>query len=115
MMKIIAKWFIAALAFLLAAYIVPGLAVENFYVALILAFLWGVINLIIKPVLVILTLPINILTLGLFVFVINGALLWFLGTLIKGFEVDGFLVAILGALVISLVSWVGNAFVEKTG
>lgn len=107
-MIIIAKWFIVALAFLLASYILPGIEVASFYTALILAFLWGVVNLLVKPILVVLTLPINLITLGLFTFVINGFLLWFLSTIVKGFEVGGFIVAILGAIIISLASSIGN-------
>ena len=110
---LIAKWLIVALSFLLAAYLVPGIVVESFYTALILAFVWGVINLTVKPILTILTLPVSILTLGLFSFVINALLLWFLGTVIKGFEVDGFIAAFLGALVIAIAVWAGNVLLKS--
>jgi len=113
MIVLIAKWLIVALSFLLAAYLVPGIVVESFYTALILAFVWGVINLTVKPILTILTLPVSILTLGLFSFVINALLLWFLGTVIKGFEVDGFIAAFLGALVIAIAVWAGNVLLKS--
>lgn len=109
---IIARLLITALAFLFAAYLVPGIVVANFYTALILAFLWGIVHLTVKPILFILTLPIHFLTFGLFTFVLNGALLWFLGTFIEGFEVEGFVPAVAGALVISLVSWLGGKFIS---
>ena len=101
MMRIIVKWFIVALSLLLAAYLVPGIAVTSFYTALIVAVLLGVVNIVLKPILVVLTLPINLLTLGLFTFVINGFLFWFLSTIVKGFSVEGFLAALLGSLVVS--------------
>ena len=113
MVWLVAKWLIVALSFFLAAYLVPGIVVESFYTALILAFVWGVINLTVKPILTILTLPVSILTLGLFSFVINALLLWFLGTVIKGFEVDGFIAAFLGALIIAIAVWAGNVLLKS--
>ena len=113
MITLIAKWLVVALSFLLAAYLVPGIEVASFYTALILAVVWGVINLTIKPVLTILTLPISLITLGLFSFVINALLLWFLGTIVKGFEVQGFIAAFLGALVIAIASWAGNVLLKR--
>jgi len=112
-MKIIAKWFIVALSFLFAAYLVPGIFVESFYTALVIALVWGILNLFIRPILIILTLPITIITLGFFVFVINALLLWFLGATIKGFEVEGFMSAFFGALIIVIVSWLGNKFLTS--
>ncbi len=107
-MKIITKLILTALALLFAAYLIPGIAVASFYTALIVAVLLAVVNLIFKPILVLLTLPINILTLGLFTFIINAFLFWFLSTVVKGFYVEGFAAAFLGALVVSVVSYVGN-------
>jgi len=108
MIHLITKLFIVALALLLAEYLIPGITVTSFYTALIVAVLLGVVNLILKPILIILTLPINIMTLGLFTFVINAALFWFLATIVKGFYVDGFVSAFLGALLVSVVSYLGN-------
>ncbi len=101
-----------ALGFFLAAYAVPGIVVSNLYVALILAFFWGVMSFVARPILIILTLPLSILTLGLFTFVINAALFWFLGTCIKGFEVEGFIPAFLGAFVVTLTYWIGHKFIK---
>lgn len=97
------KWLASALTFLALPYIVPGIAVEGFGTALILALLWGLVNITIKPILLLLTLPFNLLTFGIFTFIINGFLLWLLGGVVKGFEVQGFWVAVLGALVLSAV------------
>ncbi len=112
MMRIIVKWFIVALSLLLAAYLVPGIAVTSFYTALIVAVLLGVVNIVLKPILVVLTLPINLLTLGLFTFVINGFLFWFLSTIVKGFSVEGFLAALLGSLVVSAVSYISSELLD---
>ncbi|MFC1721039.1 phage holin family protein [Patescibacteria group bacterium] len=107
-MKILMKLLFTALALILAAYVIPGISVASFYTALIIAVLLGLVNLIFKPILILLTLPINILTLGLFTFVINAFLFWFLSTIVKGFYVEGFIAAFLGALVVSVVSYIGN-------
>ena len=107
-MKILMKLLFTALALLLAAYLVPGISVASFYTALIVAVLLAVVNLIFKPILVLLTLPINILTLGLFTFAINALLFWFLSTVVKGFYVEGFMAAFIGALIVSVVSYVGS-------
>ncbi len=107
-MQFIIKWIIGALAFLGAAYIVPGIEIESFYIALIVAFVWGVISVFIKPILHIFALPITILTLGLFSFVLNGLLFWFMSTFVKGFIVTGFWPALLGAIVVSVLGWFGR-------
>ena len=112
-MYLIAKWFINALALLASAYLIPGISVSSFYIALIVALFLGIVNAVVRPILVILTLPINIITLGLFIFVINGFLFWFLSTFIEGFEVSGLFVAILGALLVSVFSYIGNKFLVK--
>jgi putative membrane protein len=94
---------VSALAFLSLSHVIPGISVKGFGTALILALLWGIVGITIKPILLLLTLPFNLLTLGLFTFIVNGFLLWMLGGLIKGFEVHGFWVAVLGALFLSVV------------
>lgn len=109
-MNILIKILATAATLLLVAYLVPGFAVASFYTALIVAVVLGLVNLIIKPIVVILTLPINILTLGLFTFVINALLLWFVASFIDGFSIDGFIPAFLGALIISIVSWLVGRF-----
>jgi len=112
-MTIIAKWFISALSLLAAAYFIPGISVASFYTALIVALFLGIVNAFIRPILVVLTLPINVVTLGVFIFVINGFLFWFLSTFIKGFYVSGLGVAIVGALVVSVFSFLGNKFIAS--
>lgn len=108
MIELITKWVIAALGLLLAAYLVPDIAVASFYIALIVAALLGILNVVAKPILIILTLPITIVTLGLFTLVINGLLFWFLSTFVDGFDVSGFLAAFVGALVVSAVNFIGE-------
>lgn len=112
-MKILIKWLISALAIILTAYLIPGISVTSIYIALIIALFLGFINAVIRPIIVILTLPVNIVSLGLFTFIINGFFFWLLSTFIKGFEIDSFLTAVLGALVISVISWLGNQFIHE--
>ncbi len=112
-MKIIIKFLLTAVAVLLASHFVPGIAVASFYTALVVALALAVVNLILKPILIILTLPINILTLGLFTLVINGLLLWLVSTFVRGFEVAGFTPAFLAALIISVVSFVGHKLLSS--
>lgn len=113
-MHILAKWLLTTLAFLAAAYLIPGITVGSLLTALLLAVIWGLISITIKPILLVITLPINILTLGLFTFVLNGLLLLILGQVIKGFTVDGFIPAIFGAFVISAVTWFGELVLKAT-
>lgn len=100
---ILLKWLVSAMAFLALPYFVMGISVRGVSTALILALLWGFINVTIKPILLVLTLPINLLTFGIFTFIVNGFLLWLLGGVIKGFEVHGFFSAVLGAMVLSAI------------
>ncbi len=93
-------------ALLLVARLVPGVSVDSWYTALVVAVLLAVINVTIKPLLLLLTLPLTLLTLGLFVWVINAALLWFIASFVEGFSVEGFVPALWGALMLSLVHWV---------
>ena len=112
---ILLRWLVSALAFLALSQLIPGISVASFGTALILALVWGVVNITIKPILLLLTLPFNILTLGIFTFIINGFLLWMLGGLVKGFEVHGFWVAVLGALFLSVVSSVSHWALNHRG
>ena len=108
MMKLLIKWLINALALLGIAYLIRGISVSSFYVALVAALVLGLINALVKPILILLTLPVNILTLGLFTFVINALLFWFASTVVKGFGVADFAAAFWGALCLSIVSWLTN-------
>ena len=109
MQKFLAKLLFTALALLAISYFVPGISVTSFYTALIVAIVFGILNLVVRPILIVLTLPITILTFGLFTLIINSFLFWFVSTFVKGFEVAGFLPAFLGALVLSILGW----FIEK--
>ena len=107
-MRLIIRILVSALALLLAAYVIPGIAVSSLYVAVIAAVILGLLNLIARPILVILTLPITIVTLGLFIFVINALLFWFAASFIEGFSVNGFLPALIGSIFVSVVSALGH-------
>lgn len=104
MFELILKWIILSLCILFVGWLIPGISIANFKTAMIAGLLIAFINLFIKPVLVFLTLPINILTLGLFVLVINALLFMFVAYLVNGVEVNGFLSAFLGALLLSLLT-----------
>lgn len=104
----ILRWLIASVAIILTGFLVPGVTVASFWTALWLAIFLAVINIILKPILIVLTLPINILTLGLFTFVINAILILIASSVIKGFEINGFWVAMLFSVVLSIVSYVLN-------
>ncbi len=107
-MKTILRVIIVALVILALPHFIVGISVSGFYPALIAAVIFGLLNLLVKPIIKIITLPINILTLGLFGLVINGALLWFVGSFVNGFNVATFTAAILGALVISVANWLAH-------
>lgn len=102
-MNIIIQWILSAVAVIITAYILPGVDVKGFVSALVVALIIGLLNAFIRPVLLILTLPINILTLGLFTFVINAIIIMLASYFSPGFEVDGFLWALLFSIVLSLV------------
>jgi len=102
-------WILNALALLAVANFVPGIHVEGFVAALIAAFLLGLVNTLIRPLLVLLTLPVTLLTIGLFIFAINGLLFWFVGSILKGFLVDGFWYGVLGSILYSIFSWALSA------
>lgn len=112
MLKLITKLLIIVIALLVVSNYVPGIIVESFYIALIVAVILGLINLLIKPILLVLTLPINLLTLGLFTFVLNALLFWFVASFVQGFEVNGFIPAFIGAFIVSVFSWLGNRFLS---
>jgi len=107
-MRLIAKWIIVALTLLSLPNFIPGIEITSFSIALLVAFFWGLANLIIRPLILLVFLPITIITLGLFTFVVNALLFWGIGSFVKGFEVENFTAAFLGALVISVVSILMN-------
>jgi putative membrane protein len=109
MIRLLLAWVINAVALLALPYVFSGIHVASFTNAMVAALVLGLINALIRPILILLTLPATILTLGLFIFVINGLLFWFVGSLDLGFTVDGFWTAVLGAVVYSVISWVLSA------
>ncbi len=113
-MHLLARWFLNALALLFVAYVVPGIRVDGIYAALITALVLGVMNALVRPILLLLTLPINLVTLGLFTFVINALMLWLVSTMVKGFSVASFGAALLAALVLWVASWVTNELLQNT-
>lgn len=112
-MTIILRWVINALALLAAAVIIPGFHIESFYAALITALVLGLVNALVRPIVLILTLPVTIVTLGLFIFVINAGMLWFVSTMVKGLVIDSFLTAVLAAIFLWAVGVVTNWFIKQ--
>jgi putative membrane protein len=105
MLRLLVVWLISAVALLTVAYVMPGIVVANFTAALVAAVVLGLVNAIIRPILILLTLPATLLTLGLFIFVINGLLFWMVGSWLQGFTVSGFWWGFFGAIVYSIVTW----------
>jgi putative membrane protein len=103
-MTLLLVWILNAVALLIVAYLLPGITVAGFGSALIAAVVLGLLNMLVKPVLIFLTLPITIVTLGLFLIVLNALLFWFVGSIIKGFQVNGFWWALIGAILYSIIS-----------
>ncbi|HAZ28583.1 MAG TPA: hypothetical protein DCY48_02280 [Candidatus Magasanikbacteria bacterium] len=113
-MRLLIRWVLNAATLLALAFYLPGIEVSGWYAALITALVLGLVNAIIRPIILLLTLPITVLTLGLFTLVINAVLFWFVGTVVEGFSVAGFWPAFWGALIMSVVSWiVGLVFKKK--
>lgn len=104
MVRLIIRWVLFALALLFTAWIVPGISFANFQTALLAAFVMGLVNIFIRPIILIFTLPLNLLTLGLFTFVINAFMLWLVAKIVVGFTITGFLAALLGSILLSVIS-----------
>ena len=114
-MPLLIRWLINALALMLVAYLVGGIHVRGFFSALVASAFIGLLNAFLRPILIILTLPLTILTLGLFTFVINALMLLLASSVLAGFQVDGFLAALFGALLLTLVSWLINSLTGARG
>ena len=112
-MKLILRWLLLAAALLLVAYLYPGVTVTSFTAAMIAALVLGLLNTIVRPLLVMLTLPVTLLTLGLFLFVINAMMFWAAAGVIDGFAVNGFVAALIGSLIYSLCGMVIDVAVER--
>jgi len=109
------RWVILTVSIIAAAYTIEGIHMSGFFSALLAAAVLGILNAVLRPILILLTLPINILSLGLFTFIINAFLLKTVSVVIPGFDIRGFWPAILGALIISLVSWLLNSLIGERG
>ncbi len=107
-MSILFAWIIITIAILLAAYLIPGIKVNSLGSAIVGAAILGLLNVLIKPILIILTFPITLLTLGLFIFVINALLFWLAGSMIRGFSVRSFGPALLGSLVVTVITFIAQ-------
>lgn len=115
MRGIVIRWLILTAAIMFASYVMDGIQVKGFFSALFAAAVLGILNAFFRPILIVLTLPINILSLGLFTFIINAVLLKMASGVISGFEVYGFWSAVFGSLLISIVSWILNSFINEKG
>ncbi len=109
------RWAVNLLALIIAGSLIPGIRIESMAMGIVAAGILGVVNAIIRPVVLVLTLPINVLTLGLFTLIINAAMLELVAYVVPGFFIESFSAAFLGALVISLISWVLNIFIGGNG
>jgi putative membrane protein len=114
-MGLLVRWLILTTAIMIASYLIQGIEVNGFFSAFFAAAILGVLNVFFRPILFILTLPINILTLGFFTFIINAVLLKMASGVISGFVVHGFWSAVFGGLIISVVSWLLNSFINDQG
>ncbi len=112
-MKILLRWLLLAAALLFVAYLYPGVQIASFGAALIAAFVIGVFNTLLRPILVLLTLPVTLITLGLFLFVINAAMFYFAAHVLDGFSVRSFGAALVGSLIYSVMGLVIDAALER--
>ena len=115
MKGLLVRWLVLTVAIVFSSYLISGIQVSGFFSALFAAAILGILNVFFRPILIILTLPINILTLGFFTFVINALILKMASGVISGFEVHGFWSAVFGALVISAFNWILNSLINERG
>ena len=115
MRGVLLRWLVLTAAVLIASWILDGIRVTGLFPAFLAAATLGILNAFLRPLLILLTLPINILTLGLFTFLINALMLKIVSEIIPGFTVQGFWTAVLGALIIGTASWLLNAFIGGKG
>jgi len=115
MKGIFLRWLILTFSIIATSYLIDGIQVSGFLSAFFAAAILGILNAFFRPILLILTLPVNILSLGLFTFVINGVMLMMVSGIISGFKVYGFWSAVFGSLLISLVSWILTSFISERG
>ncbi len=103
--KLLLIWTLNSLALIAVANFVPGIHVDGFMAAFVAAFVLGLVNTLVRPIFIVLTLPVTVVTLGLFLFVVNGLMFWFAGSILRGFVVDGFWYGVFGAVLYSIFSW----------
>jgi putative membrane protein len=113
MVKLIAKWLLSAVALLFVAYVYTGVTVTGFGVAMLAALVIGLLNIVVRPVLVLLTLPVTVLTLGLFLFVINAVVFWAAAAVLDGFQVRDFVAALVGSLIYTVIGVVIESALER--
>ena len=114
-MGLLVRWLVLTASIMIASYLISGIEISGFFSAFFAAAILGILNIFFRPILFILTLPINLLTFGLFTFVINALLLKMASGIISGFQVHGFWSAVFGALVISVVNWLLTSFINEQG
>jgi putative membrane protein len=112
-MKLIAKWMLSAAALLAVAHLYSGVEVQSFTSALLAAFVIGLLNTVVRPILVVLTFPVTLLTLGLFLFVINACMFWWAASMLDGFKVQDFAAALVGSLIYTLMGTVIDLALER--
>ncbi|HXA46415.1 MAG TPA: phage holin family protein [Burkholderiaceae bacterium] len=113
-MRLLLTWLINAAALFAVPYLMDSVRVDSFVAAMVAALILGLVNTMIRPILILLTLPVTFITLGLFIFVINGLLFWLVANFVKGFYVAGFTSAIGGAILYSVISWaLSTLLIEK--
>ena len=115
MKGLILRWLISTASIVLASYLVNGIRVSGFFSALLAAVALGILNAVLRPILIILTLPLTILTMGLFIFFINALMLVMASGIIPGFDVQGFWPAMFGSLIISIINWILSMFINEQG
>ncbi len=115
MLSLLLRWFLNAIALMLVAYLYPGVQVVSLGAALLAALVLGLVNAVIRPILVVLTLPVTILTLGLFIFVLNALLFWFTAEIVGGFHVNGFWAALIGSILYSVITLLTSRIVFGGG
>ena len=113
MVRILLLWLINTVALFALPVLMPSIQIDSFTTALIAVLVLGLVNTLIRPVLILLTLPVTVLTLGLFILVINGLMFWAVSEMVSGFQVAGFSSAVLGALLYSVISWLLSALLIK--
>lgn len=105
LLRLLVRVLAVAAALFLISRLIPGITIESAYTAVVVSVLWGLLSITVRPILFILTLPINIVTFGLFSFILNALLFWFLSTIVEGFHVAGFIPALIGSALLAIVSW----------